>query len=600
MKIAFITDINDIIQRILIAILSWFTIPFIVNFLPQLSNYILILQFTAAIAGFFIPFIISPLLILIYILLESTLRFATNIGIYNFITFLSYLIFWIIINFYALIKYNNLRHIITTHSLLASQLGFSYLLYSGIGLKTDYKLGIFASLSFLPVFIVPYLPQIPPIQNIISTILIFLASYLFSLKEYYSLTGVIPIVISIYLLNQNFLFILPPLIVNVIPSLSEIFELISSRKRNIIEQRSYNERLISILLENTSILDKELSLLTNFSLKDYQNKLSELLKQNSISSKLEELKEIETKINMLKNEINDFVNKFLFNLNNEYKRTFNELQSLGFPSQFEPIQEDINIEDPSTFRILSNNMRIIKSAFVKTVNEIENFAKKLEELLGTEINKPSITKLPELGEYVNYLKQIFSKTEIESCMQKSEIVIQTLTKTVPAISKEIMSLLIEYNTEKVPVRRYEIAYEILGKVRRYAEEEIKNAIVDLEELIHNYKLESLQENLKILTPIISEGFKGSHCNVISNLITLIDVIDNTLEIRKDKESIVNVINTLKSLENYLDSHIKAGSCISVKELGISENYEWVVRDFLKSKGYQVTAVGEELCPSNSP
>ncbi|MEM4974206.1 MAG: hypothetical protein QXM69_03020 [Sulfolobaceae archaeon] len=601
MKMKFLLGFNtlDIIQRIIIAILSWFVIAFINNFIPQLSNYIIILQIISAISAFFFPFIVSPLLIVTYTFLNILQEFIKNITIYNFIIFLSYLIFWIITMFYGLIKYNGLRHVITTYSLVASQLGFSYLLYSGLGLKTDYKLGIFASLPFLPIFILSYLPSIPPIRNIIGIVLIFLSSYLFSIKGYYSIIGIVPIIITVYLINQNYLFIIPPLVINIILITTDLISDLNAKKRSINEQKIHNERIINMLMENMMLLERELKLISDFNLKEYQNKLLELLKQNATSNKLEELKDIEFKINSIKTEINSVINNFIFDLNNQYKKIFLELQNLGFSSQFEPLSEEIKIEDPSTFKIFSNNIQVINTIFVRTISEIEKFAKKMEMLIGTEIRKPTINRISELKDYIEYLKQLFSKSEIENCMNKAEFIIQTLIKTNPSLSKEISYLLIQYNTERVPVKKYEIVYELLEKVRRYIEEELKNAVIDLEELIHNYKLISLQENLKLLQPAISEGLKGSHCNVMSSLISLIDIINFTLEVRRDKESIVNIISTLSNLDNILENLIRAGSCINVKEFGLSQKYDWVVKDYLKSKGYNLTTVGEEICPSSS-
>ena len=322
---------------------------------------------------------------------------------------------------------------------------------------------------------------------------------------------------------------------------SQLYEFITNNLDNLTQEitiKLSNLNSLIVYKELTEIFDSSLSLkelkILPLDIVEESNYLSNLLK-NKLKELDDENNELKNNSNILKNNINDYLEGKLFIMNN----TFNELYDLQTL-----LKSPKNIYSEINIYYLNNT----PTSYVDTIEKIKNLYISFNEIKEKEIkNEIELS----LNEFENNFEESIKKPKKSFDNLYSKLENNSFT-----IEKKKNRINLEYN---------DINYELADGVREKYDMNL-NESIDIGNILDNDKIfdkvfdKTMSSFLENMTSILK--YMG---NKKDQIITLIDEVlqenlFSTNEKRKIKDNITNcgfkIINNIKNENNYYMNLIK--------------------------------------------
>ncbi|QXJ30226.1 hypothetical protein J5U23_03122 [Saccharolobus shibatae B12] len=609
--------INRVIVAVINAILSY---KIFISFLP--IDYIYFAIAIISVISFFFHKPLSIILLSIYIIDSAAIyKVLYNVALYPLIQsysikylieILLVLIFIFIIPLFSILRYSSVGGIIASSSILLSIYNPFFLLFLPFGIAEKNSKIIVNILSALPLLIIPitlhYTSILYSYLLWVSIILVLITGILFGMRQLFSLIGIFPSSIFLYLNDQNFeviiLIAVLTLILNIIPSIVSLIKANFYIKKEIVETRNrINENMDEIkgILEKIKLIAKDINDIELTPLTQKYNKFFADISNNLENiSDIKTLQNIELELNAKRLELERSINDYIFDKISRYNKLVDEIKNYGIVlDKIEELSEPIKINDEGVIRINKIIMRI-KENLYSLYKYIENISSSLVLLLDKDYNNEIVdVRLDIIEMSIKYLKILLSKENLESCKTCTELMLRFLQLSNSLnlnMNKELLKNIIKLNDEKPAnfiVKSREIleqglktASSILAKVKEDYEH-IKNEIPSLS----RYKEFEL---INLLEKEINDSTKPI-CKRIETLSSSLQVIQDLSTIITHKNEITDVINLINDNYDLILQKVIEEGCIKLSELGIALNYGKFIDLVLQEKGTNLRVVNDSIC-----
>ncbi|WP_338600130.1 hypothetical protein V6M85_11365 [Sulfolobus tengchongensis] len=607
--------INRVVAAVVNAIISY-------NILYEIIpvEYVYFTIAAISVISFFFYKQLSIILLALYIIDKAILTKAIYyLSLYPLIQFYSIkylieliivLVFLFVIPLISILKFRSNESVITSDSLLLALYNPYLILFLPFGISEKNNKISVNVLSVLPLLVIPILQyySFPYNPNLwISLALIVISGILFGLKYIFSLAGIIPLDIFLYISNEKIeiiaLITLISAILNLIPSILSIIETNFYIKREIVERKSkINESLneVKSSLDKIKLLSKDSTDMELFSIiQKYEKFFSSVSANLETIADIKSLQNIEMEINAKKLELERNINDYLFDQISQYNEIVEEIKNYGIVlDRIEPLSEPIKIDEDDTIKIskllsrISENMNILSKY-------VENMTKSLKTLLGKNYDSEITDIRLDIKKSIIYIKELASKENIDSCKACVELLIkflQMLNSLNLSTNQELLKILIKLNDEKPAT--------FIIKSEEIMEQGLKLAIDTVTKLKEEYKriqseIPSLDrykefELINLLEKELNDNTKPI-CKRMEALASFLQVIQDLSSIVTHKNEIADVINLVSDNYDLILQKVLEEGCIKLSDLGIALDYSKFIDLVLQEKGSTLKIVGDSIC-----
>ncbi|QGA54888.1 hypothetical protein GFS03_10010 [Sulfolobus sp. E5-1-F] len=607
---------NRVIVAIINAILSY---KIFLSFLP--IDYIYFAIAIISVISFFFHKPLSITFLSIYIIDSAAVyKILYNITLYPLIQgysikylieILLMLIFIFIIPLLCILRYGSVGGAIASGSILLSIYNPFFLLFLPFGIAEKNSKIIVNILSALPLLVIPitlyYDSSLYSYLLWLSIILVPISGMLFSIRQLFSLTGILPFSIFLYINSQSLEVIISisllTLILNIIPSIVSLIKANFYIKKEVIEMKNRIDEDINEtkgILEKIKLLAKDANDIELTPLIQKYNKFFADISNNLENiSDIKTLQNIELELNAKRLELERSINDYLFDQISRYNEIVDEIKNYGIVlDKMEQLSEPIKINDEGIIRI-NKLMTRMKENLHLLYKYIETINNSLVLLLGKNYENEIIDVRLNIEMSIKYLKILLNKENLENCKTCTELMLkflQLFNSINLNVNQELLKSIIKLSDEKPAI--------YIVKSREILEQGLKTASSILTKIKEDYEyirkeIPSLSrykefDLINLLEKEINDSTKPI-CKRIETLSSSIQVIQDLSSIITHKNEIADVINLINdNYELILQKVIEEG-CIKLNELGIALDYGKFIDLVLQEKGTNLRVVNDSIC-----
>lgn len=596
-----IIGIKEIIKKILIMITNSILAFYLAYQFTNSSFSYLILGLIFGLS-FLMGEILAPILVISTLITSNTtlikeLATPASLSIGQIESLLFSLIFFLIIPIIQLGVWKNSRGFISSESILAASsnpMASMILYFSGISFNEDYLNGILSALPFLYLILKYGFND----YIIIAVILLLVGAIIYSYNQgLYSITGVIPLAISSYLISS---YIASPYIYyGVVLSVGinvadRVFNVIKDMKENKASFQAKKDSLIEELKNISSVLyalkneidknDTELVNLLNVSLNSVtsiQNKVNEC-------KDLECLKKIEDEVANQNRLLVIETNNLIFDEIRNYNEFVQRLKKIGINlSEIEYPKKEIKL--PEFVDFYKRLKDTINAKIILATNLMNNFIENVDKSVGMQIEKISIIKQDNIISKLNELDPNIIDKRLNSCISKALDILQLFREEE---NYEIVKSLSDLQLQSLTLNKLnsaKINLEKINNVLLVSFSALYNSITILSKV---YGREDI-ENLINITNVGIQALQTPdmpYCEKISKIYSYISELREAIELASNKDSLMQLSELVDSV---MPTIVKTGE-LKLSDIGISEKYANFIIALLQKKGFKAEVEGDKI------
>lgn len=433
---------------------------------------------------------------------------------------------------------------------------------------------------------------------IIAVILLLVGAIIYSYNQgLYSITGVIPLAISSYLISS---YIASPYIYyGVVLSVGinvadRVFNVIKDMKENKASFQAKKDSLIEELKNISSVLyalkneidknDTELVNLLNVSLNSVtsiQNKVNEC-------KDLECLKKIEDEVANQKRLLVIETNNLIFDEIRNYNEFVQRLKKIGINlGEIEYPKEEIKL--PEFVDFYKRLKDTINAKIILATNLMNNFIENVDKSVGMQIEKISIIKQDNIISKLNELDPNIIDKRLNSCISKALDILQLFREEE---NYEIVKSLSDLQLQPITLNKLnsaKINLEKINNVLRVSFSVLYNSITILSKV---YGGEDI-ENLINITNVGIQALQTPdmpYCEKISKIYSYISELREAIELASNKDSLMQLSELVDSV---MPTIMETGQ-LKLIDIGISEKYANFIIALLQKKGFKAEVEGDKI------
>ncbi|BDC19711.1 hypothetical protein [Acidianus sp. HS-5] len=603
----------NIYEKIILVVLNSVLIYILSSNLSFIHNYSLEIIAVVAVISFFLPEIISPALTILFTIYLAYKELNLN-QLSGMVEIFSLIILNILVPILIEIKYGSMQGFISSEAAISFPISFPLLL-TGIAEKRNIIINVLAA---LPLFFMIFY-HLGNTLNItfimylsIGIISLIISSILFSIKQVFSITGVIFGFIGLSALI--YLTLLP----HPIPS-NLIYATVIAAAANAIFSGFYEfktrKQKREKIEEEISLIKKEIesSIVSLGRVRSYaelEDSLSNVIAEDEkrildISKKIEECKSLDC-VNSAYNEfatskksIEDKLSQYIFNTVIEYNNVVNELKKNGI------LLEEIDI--PKEKIVLSEDSIDKIQKFLSTINknisivisEINSIIDSIEKISGIKLNRFYITEYASVINAIDYLRKNNVLSYANQCLGYDRDILTELEFYGFENKKiEIVKKLNEYYGREVLLSDIKTIERESSQVLILIKEYLNYIETELQKIWEVSKLNDISYEMGFIHELINKlNENDAIFKKLSDILTSIPEISNAEKLIKEKDNIYVLFTILKENEDIIKEKLNEEGCIELEDLGINTKLSTYVIQYLKERNVNVKLDTNKICLS---